>query len=101
MLAHGRPGDRGHGGDLVAEQLGHANPELTLRVYAHALPSESGDLGFADFGSPPDSSSTTTPLTRYRSDTARSCRRRLAPPSTFIDTSRFRHGTRPRVHGGD
>ena len=36
----------------VADQLGHANPELTLRVYAHALPSESGDLDFADFGSP-------------------------------------------------
>ena len=36
----------------VADQLGHANPELTLRVYAHALPSESGDLDFADFGGP-------------------------------------------------
>ena len=33
----------------VAEQLGHANPALTLRVYAHALPAEPGDLGFADF----------------------------------------------------
>ena len=36
---------------FVAEQLGHANPALTLRVYAHALPVEGGDLGFADFGS--------------------------------------------------
>ena len=36
----------------VAEQLGHANPELTLRVYAHALPVEEKDLAFADFGSP-------------------------------------------------
>ncbi len=34
----------------VAEQLGHANPELTLRVYAHVLPSEGGDLSFVDFG---------------------------------------------------
>ncbi len=34
---------------FVAEQLGHANPELTLRQYAHALPLESGDLEFADF----------------------------------------------------
>jgi len=34
----------------VAEQLGHANPELTMRVYAHVLPSEEGDLTFADFG---------------------------------------------------
>ena len=33
----------------VAEQLGHANPELTLRVYAHVLPSEGGDLTFKDF----------------------------------------------------
>jgi integrase len=33
----------------VAEQLGHANPELTLRVYAHAMPTEPGDLAFADF----------------------------------------------------
>jgi len=33
----------------VAEQLGHANPALTLRVYPHALPAEPGDLGFADF----------------------------------------------------
>jgi len=36
----------------VAEQLGHANPELTLRVYAHALPIEESDLAFADFGGP-------------------------------------------------
>ena len=34
---------------FVAEQPGHANPELTLRVYAHALPVEGGDMGFADF----------------------------------------------------
>ena len=34
---------------FVAEQLGHANPEMTLRQYAHALPLESGDLNFADF----------------------------------------------------
>ena len=36
---------------FVAEQLGHSNPALTLRVYAHALPVEGGDLAFADFGS--------------------------------------------------
>ena len=47
---------------FVAEQLGHANPALTLRVYAHAMPAEPGDVGFADFtsvtkrhyASPPD-----------------------------------------------
>ena len=36
---------------FAAEQLGHANPALTLRQYAHALPLESGDLEFADFDS--------------------------------------------------
>jgi hypothetical protein len=35
----------------VADQLGHSNPALTLRVYAHAHPVEDEDLGFADFGS--------------------------------------------------
>ena len=33
----------------VADQLGHSNPELTLRVYAHALREEEQDLGFLDF----------------------------------------------------
>ena len=35
----------------VAEQLGHSNPELTLRTYAHVLPSEEADLSAVDFGS--------------------------------------------------
>jgi len=34
----------------VADQLGHAHPALTLRVYAHAMPGEQSDLSFADFG---------------------------------------------------
>jgi hypothetical protein len=34
----------------VAAQLGHANPALTLRVYAHAMREEETDLGFLDFG---------------------------------------------------
>jgi len=33
-------------------ELGYALCELTLRVYAHALPVEERDLAFADFGSP-------------------------------------------------
>jgi hypothetical protein len=33
----------------VAGQLGHASPELTLRVYAHALKEEETDLSFLDF----------------------------------------------------
>ena len=33
----------------VADQLGHSNPELTLRTYAHVIPDEETDLGFAEF----------------------------------------------------
>ncbi len=33
----------------VASQLGHARPELTLRVYAHAMREEEVDLSFLDF----------------------------------------------------
>jgi len=36
----------------VADVLGHADPALTLRVYAHALGDEEHDLGFLDFGAP-------------------------------------------------
>jgi hypothetical protein len=36
----------------VADQLGHADPSLTLRVYAHAMPDDEIDLSFADFGGP-------------------------------------------------
>ena len=36
----------------MADQLGHADPALTLRVYAHALREEETDLSFADFGGP-------------------------------------------------
>jgi integrase len=35
----------------VADQLGHADPALTLRVYAHAMREEENDLFFAEFGS--------------------------------------------------
>ncbi len=34
----------------VADQLGHSDPALTLRVYAHVLPEEELDLSFAYFG---------------------------------------------------
>ena len=34
----------------VADQLGHADPALTLRVYAHAMRDEEADLSFADLG---------------------------------------------------
>lgn len=34
----------------VSSQLGHASPEITLRVYAHAMKEEETDLSFLDFG---------------------------------------------------
>jgi len=34
----------------VSAQLGHANPEITLRTYAHVVPDEPTDLEFLDFG---------------------------------------------------
>jgi hypothetical protein len=43
--------DAGRSIRFVAEQLGHANPAFTLRVYAHAMPAEHGDVDFADFPS--------------------------------------------------
>ena len=33
----------------LASELGHACPEFTLRVYAHALREEEADLSFLDF----------------------------------------------------
>jgi len=35
----------------VSEQLGHADPAFTLRVYAHVLREDEVDLSFADFSS--------------------------------------------------
>ena len=34
----------------VSKQLGHSDPAFTLRVYAHALPTDETDLSFLDFG---------------------------------------------------
>ena len=49
----------------VAEQLGHSNPELTLRVYAHAMPVEEHDLAFADFAPSGQADSQNTPKRPY------------------------------------
>jgi hypothetical protein len=35
-----------------ADVLGHRDPALTLRVYAHAMHEAETDLSFADFGGP-------------------------------------------------
>jgi hypothetical protein len=53
---------------FVAEQLVHANPELTLRQYAHALPLESGDLNFADFETKKSGSKRLDPAPTLESD---------------------------------
>jgi integrase len=34
----------------LSNQLGHSKTSITLDVYAHAIPREARDLGFADFG---------------------------------------------------
>ena len=34
----------------MADQLGHADPAFTLRVYAHTMRDEESDLSFAEFG---------------------------------------------------
>ena len=34
----------------VADQLGHSDPALTLRVYSHAMREEEHDVSFAEFG---------------------------------------------------
>jgi integrase len=45
----------------IAEQLGHSDPAITLRIYAHLLPDEDEDLAFLDFdGSCSTSNSLTT-----------------------------------------
>jgi hypothetical protein len=36
----------------VADQLGHAEPALTLRTYSHGIPDAEEDLSFLDFGGP-------------------------------------------------
>lgn len=36
----------------ISDELDHADPAFTLRVYAHALREEETDLSFADFGGP-------------------------------------------------
>ncbi len=44
----------------MREQLGHSDPAITLRIYAHVLPDEGEDLGFLDFGTGRSTSSTGT-----------------------------------------
>ena len=55
--AHATPGrawrcSRGSRCGRVADQLGHADPALTLRTYAHVIPEAETDLSFLTFGAP-------------------------------------------------
>ena len=68
---------------FVAEQLGHANPELTLRVYAHALPVEGGDMGFADFSRTADVAERLYPSPGIRVDRASVERETGLEPATL------------------
>jgi len=69
----------------VADQLGHADPALTLRVYAHAMRNEETDLSFAEFGDPkrpytaPRNETELEEVANYLKDMAR--REGLEPPT--------------------
>ena len=76
----------------VAEQLGHANPEMTLRVYAHAMREEESDLSFLDFGG-----------TKWhpRGTSARAVATTTKPPRATMRRGFEKHGARDRVRTGD
>jgi len=63
----------------VADQLGHADPALTLRVYAHVIPNDEPDLSFLEFGGP------RRPQTAPRSDGEKVSERSM-PTTTRSET---------------
>ena len=63
----------------VADQLGHADPSLTIRVYAHFLPQQEADLSFVDFGAP--KRPYTAPGSEEESPGAGNVAKLLAPPA--------------------
>ncbi len=54
----------------VADVLGHADPALTLRVYAHALREEENDLSFLDFNGAERQQTTPTEVAASETDAA-------------------------------
>ena len=62
----------------VADQLGHADPAMTLRVYAHVLHEEEADLSFAEFGDP--KRPYTAPRDEAESEEVANYPKTLAPP---------------------
>jgi integrase len=67
----------------VADQLGHSDPALTLRVYAHAMRNEETDLSFAEFGDPK------RPYTAPRNETE------LEEVANYLKTMARRAGLEP------
>jgi len=76
----------------VADQLGHADPALTLRFYAHALREEETDLSFAEFNGREASLS----VSRFDEGTSepRKSPKTGAPGMTRTCDTRFRNSPR-------
>ncbi len=78
----------------VADQLGHSDPALTLRVYAHAMREEETDLSFAEFNGSkrlypaPTPESDISEAGNYAETMAR--REGLEPPTLRFEVSRKR-----------
>ncbi|MCP5057491.1 MAG: site-specific integrase [bacterium] len=84
----------------VAGQLGHANPELTLRVYAHWMTEAEGDLGFAEFGGIDDSGGPERPQTAPPDgDTAKAPTEDGATPRSNSDFMERETGLEPATLG--
>ena len=67
----------------LSDQIGHADPALTLRVYAHALREEESDLSFADFDG------------AGRPNTAQSDENEFGDPSNYANSMARREGFEP------
>ena len=67
----------------MADQLGHTDPALTLRVYAHVLRDDEVDLSFADFAGADSGSKRLYPAPTFNDDASesRNYLKDLAPPA--------------------
>ena len=74
----------------VADQLGHADPALTLRVYAHVLRDDEVDLSFADFAGANTGSKRLYPAPTFEDDAgeSRNYLKTLAPPAGIEPATR-------------
>ena len=80
----------------MADVLGHADPALTLRVYAHAMRGEEEDLSFAEYGSRRLSASPTETVEdrELAKSSERLARREGFEPPTLHERTRARTRTR-------